>query len=103
MVSEMLGSVLEKENEVSKNEQQAKAQAEQIIKAAEAKAKEIIENAEKEALTQRKETDEKASLQAKELCEKAEAQAVQAVEGLKQSSESKLDEAAKAVKEIILK
>ena len=103
MVSEMLNSVLKKEEETAKNEQKARAEAEDIIKNAEATAKEILEDAAFQAAEKSKAEIEKARSNADKLNNEAQREAEKTIEGLKAASLSRIDEAAKTVKEIILK
>ena len=103
MVSDMLNSVLKKEEETARNEQKSRAEAEDIIKNAEAQAKDILENAASQAAENSRAEIEKARCNADKLYIDAQSEAEKTIEGLKAASLTRIDEAAKAVKEIILK
>ncbi|MBR2100912.1 MAG: hypothetical protein IJ927_06345 [Eubacterium sp.] len=103
MVYDMLNEVLRKEEETAKNEQEARARADEIIKNAETQAKAIIENAKKTALENSDGAVENAKSKADEQIRNAEQDARNIAEGLKEKSASMLSQATGAVKDIILK
>ena len=102
MVSEMLSSVLKKEEETAQNEKQARAEAEKIISDAKVRAKEITDSAEAEADASHNEALSNAKRDAEKQTEAAEKEATELSSQLKEKSASRLFEATQKVKEIIL-
>ena len=102
MVSEMLSSVLKKEEETAQNEKLSRAEAEKIISDARNKAKEITESAEAEADASYNEAVSNAKRDAEKQTEAAEKEATELSSQLKEKSASRLFEATQKVKEIIL-